>query len=174
MKESKKGRLSKLYLAALRIHLELDSPQTLEAAHGMGIQAMSAELEIQGIAKMHDKALSALDMADGSPRRQDQLAARAAAFFTEAAKPFKETHQPLSGGEVKLAKLNAQLMRRTLDLATTNRELQEGVAQRKSAAEALATRAIGSGKLIVESRNLEVHLQEITRKILSALGRVLK
>jgi len=159
--------LSKLYLAALRTHVETDSLQTLEAAHEMGLQAVTAQLETLDIAKMRDKALAALGRTEGSPRRLGQLAGRAAAFFTEAVQPVKESHQLLPEDDAKLAKLNALLMRRTLDLANANRELIDIVAQRKSAAVALATKAIGSGKLIAESRSLEIHLQEITRKILS-------
>lgn len=70
--------------------------------------------------------------------------------------------------ETKLSKLTAILARCSLDLAHSNRKLQQGIDRRKVAEKALKTGGNRSTKLLAESQRLQQHLQEMSHKILTA------
>ena len=96
------------------------------------------------------------------------MSTRAAIFFTEAITPIEETHRAALEARLQLEQLNETLDQRTLELADSNRELQEGITERKTAEAALKTSERASSQLLKESRLLEEHLQDMARKILSA------
>ena len=162
-----KRKLSALpgrYLAALRKHLK-QSPQTsVEAARGLGRQAMALGLETLDVARIHERALATL-AASGS---KDGLLERADIFFGETITPIEETHRAALKANAHLNQLNKTLGRRTVDLAVSNRFLKQGVAQRKAVEKALKKSAGHYARLVNESRRLQKHLQHLTHQILSA------
>jgi len=68
----------------------------------------------------------------------------------------------------KTSEVIATLARCTLELAHSNRKLEEGVAERKVAEDALAAGSCESKKLLKESADLHAHLQRLSHKLLKA------
>lgn len=168
MQESQLSKLSGEYLTALRTHLEQGREASLRAAHDLGVRAVALGLETLDLAKVHEQALTTLILPDCSPVTRDEMNMRAAIFFTEAIVPIEHTHRAAREASAELQQLTATFGQRTLALEDSNRELQEGVKERKTAEAALETSERTSGQLLKESRLLEQELQDMTRKILSA------
>lgn len=168
MQETQLSQLSAQYLGALRTHLEPGPEAGLRTAHEQGDQAVALGLETLDLAKVHEQALAALILPDCAPAARQAMTERAAAFFTEALVPIEETHRAALESAADLQQLTATFGQRTQALADSNRELQQGVAERKTAAAALETSERTSSQLLKESRLLEQKLQDMTRKILSA------
>jgi hypothetical protein len=168
MKGTRLSRLSGRYLTALRSHFE-HGPQTgLQAALELGSEAVRLGLETLDLARVHERAVAALVLPEFAARKRDEMTRRAAAFFTEAITPIERTHQPALEASANLNQLNETLIRRTLDLADSDRELRQGIARRKIAVESLRTNEDQSARLLKESRDLQKHLQDMARKILLA------
>jgi len=68
--------------------------------------------------------------------------------------------------ESKTSEVIATLARCSLELAHSNRKLEEGVAERKVAEDALAAGDCESKKLLKESADLHAHLQGMSHKLL--------
>lgn len=155
------------YLEALRTYLEENPQASLQVAHGLGVQAADMGLETLDMAKMHESAIATLAVPGSCPTRDD-MNRRAETFFTEAILPIEKTHSAALADNKELLQVVSALDQRTLELASSNRELQEGITERKTAEAALKTSAEHSAELLRESRLLEAQLQDIARKILSA------
>jgi len=168
MKKSQSSRLSGKYLAALRSHIEQGPPATFHASHELGREAVAIGLETLDVAKIHEHALDALLLPDCTPAARAELAKHATGFFNEAITPIEETHRIALEASAGLNKLHATLEQRSLDLADSKRELQIQVTGRGRAEAALKKSGRAFSKLLKDSRVLEVHLQDMTRKILSA------
>jgi signal transduction histidine kinase len=69
--------------------------------------------------------------------------------------------------ETKLTKVTTDLARRILDLSESNRDLALGLARHEVVNRELEVEGKKAGLLLQESRHLQKHLQEITRKILT-------
>ncbi len=91
MKQTTLSRLSGQYLAALQSYIEQGPQAGFEAAHGLGNEAVTLELGTLELAKMHDEALAALVPAGGAADSQEEVTARAAAFFAEVQRPVEKT-----------------------------------------------------------------------------------
>lgn len=165
MGKTKLSRFTGRYRAALRDHLAPGAPDGRPAAQALGKQAVALGLVTLDLARMHETALIALLM---TPENRGTLTARAAEFFTETLAPLEATHAPaLAAGSV-LAELNANLVRNTTDLADSRRALEEGVSQRHEAERGLQTSEVESARLLAEARQLQQHLQELARRILTS------
>ena len=116
------------------------------------------------MAKIHAEALAAVEA--GSSR--DGVLKRADIFFAEAVTPIEKTHHAALKTNADLNHVNETLDRRTEDLATANRTLKQGIAQRKTVEKALRASSGHSRKLLAESRRLQKHLQHLTHQILAA------
>lgn len=163
MPKAKPASISELYVAALRVHLEGSTLLSIESARDLGRQAAAQGIETAGVAKIHEAALSALILADRAEAKRNDMLTRAEIFFTEAMTPMQETpHGALE------EKAGLEKMRETLDLADSNSELQLQISSRRSTRVALKSSEESSGQLLDESRGLEVRLEEIARRILSA------
>lgn len=172
MKESQLSRLSEHYLAALRTLFER-SPQAacaaaMQAAHAIGKEAVSIGLETLDLARIHDHALAQVLLAGETPATCEDLSARAAVFFTEAITLIEVTHRGALQASAALHEMNASLDERTLDLAASNRQLQQQIAERAAVETALKDSQRSSSELLRDSRDLEEQLQEMARTILSA------
>jgi signal transduction histidine kinase len=167
MKKTNLSRLSERYLAALRIHFERGSHVDLQAAHKLGSRAVAIGLETLDLARVHDQALVTLILPGCSSVTRNDMTASAANFFTEAMAPIEKTHRTALKASADLHQLKAMLARHTRNLADSNRELQQGIIQRKAAGKALKTSGEKSARLLEESRHLQKHLQNMAQQILS-------
>jgi len=168
MNKLKSSGLSGRYLAALRLHFEQGAAADLQAAHKLGAQAVEIGLETLDLARIHDQALGALILPNCSSAVQDDMALKAAIFFTEAIAPLEKTHSLALKMDADLDELKATLARHTLDLAESTLEIQGGIAQRKAAEEALEASRAESARLLNEARRMQEHLQKLAHEILSA------
>lgn len=157
-------RLSRRYVWALQTYLRQGKRATLQPARGLGVQAVKLGLETLDMAKIHAEALAAVEA--GSSR--DGVLKRADIFFAEAVTPIEKTHHAALKTNADLKQVNETLDRRTEDLATANRTLKQGIAQRKTVEKALKASCGHSRKLLAESRRLQKHLQHLTHQILAA------
>ena len=160
--------LSQRYVTALRTHLKQGRRASLLPALGLGREAVALGLETLELARIHDQALATLVRPEFTPIERADMIRRAALFFTEAITPIEETHRIALDASADLNQLNTTLVRRTLDLADSNRELQQGIAGRKVAVESLESSEGQTGTLLEESRQLQKHLQDMAHQILSA------
>jgi signal transduction histidine kinase len=168
MSESLLSQLSVHYLAALRTHLEQGRQASLLPAHALGTEAVNIGLETLDLAKVHHQALETLILPDGSPRTRDEMTLRAEVFFTEANVPIEKTHRSALHASADMQQLQERLGQRTLDLADSHRDLQQGITERITAEAALEDSKRASSQLLHESRLLEQQLKDMTRKIMSA------
>lgn len=167
MKETKLGRLSERYLAALQKHTVKGSETGFRSAHDLGARALSLGLETLDLAKIHDQALGTLLSPGSSNSEREDLTRRAALFFTEALLPIERTHRSAMEASAGLVQLNETLVQRTLDLAKSQRDLEQGIAEHKKAVESLRSSKDESATLLRESHHLQKHLQEMAHRILS-------
>src|ERR1041384_4465133 len=116
------------------------------------------------MARIHEGALATLEASSS----QDGIIKRAEIFFTEAITPIEKTHRAALKANALLAQANKTLDRRTVDLASANRSLKQGIAQRKTVERALKKSGGHSEKLLEESRRLQAHLRDLTHQILTA------
>jgi signal transduction histidine kinase len=160
----KLSRLSGRYASALRKHLKQGPQASLQPERGLGRQAVASGLETLDVARIHERALAALEAA-GS---KDGIIGRADIFFTETIAPIEQTHRAALKASARLNRLNKMLGRRTVDLAASNRSLQQGIARRKTVEAALKKSGEHYKTLLEESQALQKHLQHLTHRILAA------
>ena len=156
--------LSRRYLAALGRHLQQEPRASLEPALRLGHQAVTLGLETLDLARMHQAALDTLE----AHSRSEGILKRAETFFAEAIAPIEKTHHAALKTKVRLSRLNQTLVRRTSDLAISNRFLKQGIAQRKIVEVTLKKSAGHYARLLKKSRRLQKHLRLLTHQLLSA------
>lgn len=162
--KQKLSALSQRYATALKKHLGQGPRASLDPARALGRQAMAVGLETLDLARIHERALAALE-ARGS---EDGIIERAGLFFTETVGPIEGTHRAALQASARLKRLNETLSQRTLDLAASGRSLKQGVTRRKNVEAALKESGNRYKKLVEESLGLQKHLQHLTHKILLA------
>jgi signal transduction histidine kinase len=96
------------------------------------------------------------------------ISKKAEGFFSEALTPIVETHRAALQSKIELNRLTETLNRRTLELAATNRQLQRGIARRKSVESALKKSGAHYTKLLKESLQLQESLRQLTRQVLAS------
>jgi signal transduction histidine kinase len=158
------NELSRHYVTALRKHLQQGPRASLVPAVGLGRQALTLGLETLELARMHERALAALESAGG----KDGLAKRAEFFFAEALTPIVETHRAARQSKSELHRLNKALNRRTRELATTNRQLKHGSIRRKSVEAALKKSGAHYSQLLKESLQLQKGLRQLAHQVLAS------
>jgi signal transduction histidine kinase len=163
MKQKSTG-LSQLYVTALRKHLTAGSPASLQPALGLGRRAVALGLETLELARIHERAVATLAL----PGAKNGFLKRAEIFFTEAITPIVETHRAARRSKLELNRLNVTLVRRTTELAVTQRQLQRGIIRRKSVESALKISGEHYAKLLKESLHLQEGLRQLTHQVLVA------
>jgi signal transduction histidine kinase len=163
MKQKSTG-LSQQYLTALRKHLSAGSRASLQPALGLGRRAVVLGLETLELARIHERAVATLELS-GS---KNGFLKRAQIFFTEAITPIVETHRAARRSKIELSRLNVALVRRTEELAVTDRQLQRGAARRKAMEDAAGKSREHHRKCLEESLELEKHLRQLTHRVLAA------
>jgi signal transduction histidine kinase len=155
--------LSQRYQAALRKHQQQGPRADLRPALALGRQAVALGLETLDMARIHEGALATLE---GSSSRNGTIK-RGEIFFAEAITQIEKTHRAALKANVRLRRLSRTLGRRTVDLAASNRSLQQGIIQRKTVEQAFKKSGAQSRKLVKDSRRLQNHLQRLIYQILS-------
>lgn len=168
MSESLSSLLPARYTAALRTHLEQGRQASLQPAHELGAEAVKIGLETLDLAKVHHQALETMLLPDCSPVMREDMIRRGEVFFTEAIVPIEKTHRFALEAGADLQQLQERLGQRTLDLADSNRDLQQGITERMTAEAALENSERDSGQLLQESRDLEKQMKAMTHQILAA------
>jgi signal transduction histidine kinase len=157
-------RLSQRYVTALRKHLKPGPRASLQPALRLGRQAVILGLETLELARIHERALAALDLS----KSKNGLAKQAEIFFTEAIAPIVETHRAARQSKNELNRLNGKLGRRTAELTATNRQLQHGIVRRKSVEAALKKSGQHYARQLKESLQLQENLRQLTHQVLAA------
>ena len=165
MKRKRKA-LSSQYLAALRKHLAKGMRPGAKSAERLGREALSAGLGTLDLAKIHEHALIALLASKRSVESVDGRATRASVFFVEALAPIERTRRAAVESNDRLNRMNGVLSRRTVDLATANRQLQQEILQRRVVEKALKKSEQHYDQLLQESFHLQEQLP--SHQILSA------
>jgi signal transduction histidine kinase len=93
---------------------------------------------------------------------------RAGTFFAEAITPIEKTHRAAQEDNDQLVQLNHLLRRRSVDLAASNRQLQQEIVQRKSVEESLRKSEQHYSELLEQSRHMQEQLRLLSRQLLSA------
>ena len=160
--------LSRRYQRALRKHLKQSDPMSLEPAKGLGRQAMTNGLKTLDLARIHEQALIKLVLPGYSPGAREAMVRRAGTFFAQAITPIETTHRIAKETNTQMERLNQTLLRRSAELAASNRQLKQEIAQRKSAEEALKKSQQHYGQLLEQSRRMQEQLRFLSRQLLSA------
>jgi signal transduction histidine kinase len=160
--------LTRQYRAALRKHLKQGPRASLQRAQDFGRQAMGLGLETLDLARIHEQALIKLVLPSYSPSTRDAMVRRVGTFFAEAITPIEKTHRIAREANTHLRQVNHSLHQRTVELAASNRQLQQEIAERKSAEEALRKSEQHSRQLLEQSRHMQEQLRLLSRQLLSA------
>ena len=156
-------RLSQRYVKALRTYIKPGPGGNLQPALRLGRQAVVLGLETLELARIHERALAALELS----KNKDGLAKRAEIFFTEAIAPIVETHRAARHNKDELARLNGTLDRRVAELAAANRQLQRSITRRESAEARLKDSGQHNARLLKESLQLQESLRHLTHRVLA-------
>jgi len=156
-------QLADRYVTALRKHLKKGPRASLLPALGLGRQAVALGLETLDLARIHERAVAALELSSS----KNGFIKRAEIFFTEAITPIVETHRAAQS-KIDLNRLNETLSRRTLELAATNRQLQRSIIRRKRVEAALKKSGEHYSKLLKDSLQLQEDLRQLTHQMLAA------
>jgi len=157
-------RLSQDYVTALRTHLKPGSRASVLPALRLGRRAVALGVETLELARMHESALTTLDLAKGKNGRIKQ----AEMFFTEVLTPIVETHRAARQSKTDLHRLTETLGRRTRELVVTNLQLKRGVLRRKHVEAALKKSGVHYAKLLKDSLHLQEGLRQLTHQVLAA------
>ncbi len=166
--KAKLSRLSERYLAALRQHIKPGAKASSQPAIRLGRRAVALGLETLDLARIHEQALTSLLAPGGSSKTREGLIKRAGFFFAEAITPIEKTHRGALEANVHLHRVNQTLSQRSADLAASNRQLKQEIAQRKTVEAALRKSEHHSGQLLEQSRHMEEQLRLLSRQLLLA------
>lgn len=163
----KSSVLVRRYQMALRRYLKQGSAASLQPALRLGHQAVQLGLETLDLTLIHEQALVAQVLSIRAPGARDRVIERSRRFFAEAIIPIEGTHRSAREANVRLNRLNRGLSRRTMDLATSNRELKKEIARRQVVEETLRQSEQHSSRLLEQSKRLQEQLKLLSRRILS-------
>jgi signal transduction histidine kinase len=162
--KKKLSRLSRRYVAALRTHLKRGSRGSLQPALKLGQQAAALRLETLELARIHERAVTELELA----AHKNGFIKQAEIFFAEAITPIVETHRAARQSKLDLHRLNLTLDRRTAELAAANRRLLRDVGGRESVEAALKKSDLHYNKLLEDSLAIQAGLRRLTHQVLAA------
>ena len=139
----------------------------MQQAVRLGRQAVTLGLETLDLALIHEQALIEQVLPVDDPSSRDRIIKQAGVFFAEAITPMEEGHRVALESNVHLSRMNQALSQRTLDLATSNRQLKKEIARREVVEETLRQSERQSIELLEQSRLLQEQLRHLSRRILS-------
>jgi signal transduction histidine kinase len=129
---------------------------------------MALGLETLDVARIHERALITLVLPGYSARTRDAMVRRAGKFFAEAITPIEKTHRTVREANVRLNQMIETLHRRSADLADSNRQLKQEIAQRKSAEESFRNSERHYSQLLEQSHLQQGQLRHLSRQLLLA------
>jgi two-component system sensor histidine kinase DegS len=156
--------LSQQYVAALEKHLKQGPGASLKPALNLGRQAVALGLETLELARIHEQALIALQLANV----KNAFTKLAVIFFTAANTLIEETHRAARQTKVHLSRVIAKLGQRTEELAASNRQLQRGVVRRKVMEQAAEEKGRHHQESLEESLKLQKRLRQLTHRVIAA------
>lgn len=159
----KAAKMERRYETSLRRYLEQRSTDDAQPAVRLGREAVALGLETLDMALIHEKALLKQELPTVARK---QILKRAGIFFAAAITPLEEGHRVAIESNGQLHRMNQALSQRTLDLATSNRELKKEIARRKVVEETLRQSEQQSVKLLEKSQFLQEQLRHLSRRIL--------
>jgi signal transduction histidine kinase len=161
--------LAQRYETALRRYLKQNASDDLQTAVKLGRQAVALRLETLDMTLIHEQALlKQILPAESHAPMKVQMLRRAGAFFAEAITPIEEGHRSAIEHNDQLNRINEELNQRTLDLATSNRQLKKEVSRRKVVEKTLRKSEQQTTLLLEESRILQQQLRLLSRRVLLA------
>jgi len=160
--------LARSYLAALRAYLRDGPKASLASAKRLGLRAVKSGLETLDFARIHEQAFITLLQPGGNARALAALIRRAGIFFAEAITPIEQTHRGALEAGTSLKQMLAALNERTLELATSVKDLKLEVAQRKAVEKSLRASELTTRTLLQKARQMEEELRHLSRQLLSA------
>ena len=164
---NQRADLSRLYHAALLLHLKQGSATSVEPAQAIGHYAVDHGLETLDIARIHEIAVASLILPNYTSETSGVLMGRAAAFFAEVLVPIEKTHRGASEANIHLNQIVKALGQRTLELADSVKELKLEILQRRAAEDALKASELTTSKLLVKSLEMQEELRRLSRQLLS-------
>jgi signal transduction histidine kinase len=160
--------LSRHYQDALRAHLKQGHHAPLDSAYGLGSKALAAGLQMLDLAKLHEQTLIT-ELVPGWPaKKRARLIRQAGRFFAAAVLPIERSQVKARVADTYLNQVIETLSQRTVELATSNQELVQEVAQRKAVEAALKKSERHYSMLLAQSDRLQEQLRQLSRQILSA------
>ncbi len=160
-------QLAARYAAALNKHLAQASPASLAGARAVGRQTVRLGLATLDLAQAHAQALLDPKLSGKRPESAACLARRARAFFAEANAPVEESRPGAWQAKAEIKQLQANLHRRTRELAAAGRRFERGVVQRRVMEEAFKASRQGYRKCLDESFQLQKRLRLLTHRALA-------
>ena len=164
MKQNNLIRLSQQYGTALEKLLKQGPGAGLQPALKLGRAAVALGLDTLDLARMHDRALAALGLADV----KNAFTRLAGIFFTEANTVIEQTHGAARASKASLHRVTKALGQRTEELATSNLRVQRGVVRRQVMADAFEKSGRHNHKRLEESLQLQTLLRQLTHRVLAA------
>ena len=140
----------------------------MQSALGLGRQAAALGLEPLDVARIHEQALQALSVPNGSLRSRQRILARTKAFFEETIVPIEQTHAAAKEDVRQVAELGKELRQLTVESSASTQRLKKGVVRRRSAETNLKKSGERHARLVKKSQALEGRLQEQMRQMLAA------
>jgi signal transduction histidine kinase len=166
MKQERIG-LSRRYATALRQHLKSGNSANQPLAWRLGRDAVALGLTTLELARMHERALAAIEPVSGISS-QPALRQRAGTFFEEVNSPIEATHRATRPAQDRATRLEETLGERTRELAVAHRQLRQGVGRRKAMAKALAKSGKDRDVRLTESLQLQKRLRQLTHRVIAA------
>lgn len=160
--------LSRRYQDGLLTHLKGCGKDGLEIARDLGSQALAAGLQVLDLAKLHERTLVADVLPGRPPGKHALLIKRAGVYFAVAITSIEKTHPSAIQARAQLRKSIEALSRRSVELAASNLELNQEVAQRKKAEEELKRSERHYSRLLEESEQMRLQLRRLSQRIVSA------
>jgi signal transduction histidine kinase len=164
---NKRVVLSRLYHAALRLHLKQGSEANMEPAWGLGHHAVTQGIETLDIARIHEIAVASLILPNYTPHTSGVLMGRAAAFFAEVLVPIEKTHRGAAEANIQLNHIIKALNQRTSELAESVTELRLEILQREAVEESLKTSELTTSELLAKSLEMQEDLRHLSRQLLT-------
>jgi signal transduction histidine kinase len=157
---------SKNYRAALQAYLDQGPGAPLQPAHGMGRQALAAGLRTLEMARLHEQILLTYFLPGRPPRDRTALIKKAGTFFTAAITPLEKNHRGTRAAAAHLNHIVQMLSQRTVELAASNLELTQEIAQRKAVEASLKESKDHYSRLLKQSDGLQEQLRHLSREIM--------
>jgi signal transduction histidine kinase len=163
-----KNKFARRYQSALLTYLKDGPGGRLQAARGMGQQALRAGLRTLDMAKLHEQILVTQVLPGHLAGKRAALIRQAGTFFTEAITPIATMHRGARQAAIHLNQIVGMLSQRTVELAASNLDLNQEIAHRKAVEAALQKSEHHYSQLLAQSDRMQEQLRRLSRQILSA------